>query len=602
MTEQNPQAAYSQFLQQHQRELLQLQKKRSRLGWIRLVVFLIMTIVSYQVFAAAGWMGIIPLITGIAVLLFLVSKDVSNNQQIKNTQALIAINEDELKLLRHDFHHRYDGSQFLPDVHDYANDLDLFGKASLYQWMNRCHTQQGRTRLANNLLQSLDQHEILQRHEAIRELAPEVAWRQQFQAFSAQTEVTLKTEKHTQNWLQEPETHFTGKHWKPIVWIYTTITLATAVATILGYIPAGIFSFLFGVYLTTSLVLSRNTVKPYLHLSGIVKEISTLEKLINRIEQRSFSSSLLKHLQQEVRPDGQTASKQVKELRAILDRFDMRLNIAGLLFLNSFLLWDVLQMIALNEWRRRNKTYVQKWFAAVAEMEVLNTLAAVHFSQPSWQLPAFSKEDFCFRGRAVGHPLIPSTSRVTSDFFMQGKPKIALVTGSNMAGKSTFLRSLGINTILAQMGAPVCAQALELSPLRLMSSMRIADNLAENTSTFYAELKKLKTIIEAVNRGEHLLVLLDEILRGTNSYDRHTGSAALVEQMIRHNAVAVIATHDVELATLQSRYPAAIENYHFDVQVEGEELYFDYRLKPGVCTSLNASILMKKIGIELEKE
>lgn len=602
MTEQNPQAAYSQFLQQHQRELLQLQKKRSRLGWIRLVVFLIMTIVSYQVFAAAGWMGIIPLITGIAVLLFLVSKDVSNNQQIKNTQALIAINEDELKLLRHDFHHRYDGSQFLPDVHDYANDLDLFGKASLYQWMNRCHTQQGRTRLANNLLQSLDQHEILQRHEAIRELAPEVAWRQQFQAFSAQTEVTLKTEKHTQNWLQEPETHFTGKHWKPIVWIYTTITLATAVATILGYIPAGIFSFLFGVYLTTSLVLSRNTVKPYLHLSGIVKEISTLEKLINRIEQRSFSSSLLKHLQQEVRPDGQTASKQVKELRAILDRFDMRLNIAGLLFLNSFLLWDVLQMIALNEWRRRNKTYVQKWFAAVAEMEVLNTLAAVHFSQPSWQLPAFSKEDFCFRGRAVGHPLIPSTSRVTSDFFMQGKPKIALVTGSNMAGKSTFLRSLGINAILAQMGAPVCAQALELSPLRLMSSMRIADNLAENTSTFYAELKKLKTIIEAVNRGEHLLVLLDEILRGTNSYDRHTGSAALVEQMIRHNAVAVIATHDVELATLQSRYPAAIENYHFDVQVEGEELYFDYRLKPGVCTSLNASILMKKIGIELEKE
>lgn len=602
MTEQNPQAAYSQFLQQHQRELLQLQKKRSRLGWIRLVVFLIMTIVSYQVFAAAGWMGIIPLITGIAVLLFLVSKDVSNNQQIKNTQALIAINEDELKLLRHDFHHRYDGSQFLPDVHDYANDLDLFGKASLYQWMNRCHTQQGRTRLANNLLQSLDQHEILQRHEAIRELAPEVAWRQQFQAFSAQTEVTLKTEKHTQNWLQEPETHFTGKHWKPIVWIYTTITLATAVATILGYIPAGIFSFLFGVYLTTSLVLSRNTVKPYLHLSGIVKEISTLEKLINRIEQRSFSSSLLKHLQQEVRPDGQTASKQVKELRAILDRFDMRLNIAGLLFLNSFLLWDVRQMIALNEWRRRNKTYVQKWFAAVAEMEVLNTLAAVHFSQPSWQLPAFSKEDFCFRGRAVGHPLIPSTSRVTSDFFMQGKPKIALVTGSNMAGKSTFLRSLGINAILAQMGAPVCAQALELSPLRLMSSMRIADNLAENTSTFYAELKKLKTIIEAVNRGEHLLVLLDEILRGTNSYDRHTGSAALVEQMIRHNAVAVIATHDVELATLQSRYPAAIENYHFDVQVEGEELYFDYRLKPGVCTSLNASILMKKIGIELEKE
>ena len=169
-----------------------------------------------------------------------------------------------------------------------------------------------------------------------------------------------------------------------------------------------------------------------------------------------------------------------------------------------------------------------------------------------------------------------------------------------MAGKSTFLRSLGVNTVLAQMGAPVCAEELTLSPVHLMSSMRIADNLAENTSTFYAELKKLKTIIEAVRRHEPLFILLDEILRGTNSRDRHTGSEALIHQLIRENAVAVIATHDLALARLEEQFPGVVENYHFDVQVEGEELYFDYRLKHGVCTSLNASILMKKIGIELE--
>jgi DNA mismatch repair ATPase MutS len=174
-----------------------------------------------------------------------------------------------------------------------------------------------------------------------------------------------------------------------------------------------------------------------------------------------------------------------------------------------------------------------------------------------------------------------------------------LVTGSNMAGKSTYLRSIGINTVLAMAGAPVCAAYFCLSPVQLISSMRISDNLEESTSTFYAELKKLKTVIDKVNNNEKVFILLDEILRGTNSLDRHTGSAALVKQLIKHKAAAVIATHDVELAKIKEQFPAAILNHHFDVQVSHDELYFDYRLKEGICNSLNASILMKKIGIEL---
>ena len=174
-----------------------------------------------------------------------------------------------------------------------------------------------------------------------------------------------------------------------------------------------------------------------------------------------------------------------------------------------------------------------------------------------------------------------------------------LITGSNMAGKSTYLRSIGVNVVLAMAGAPVCAAKFLLSPVTIISSMRIADNLEESTSTFYAELKKLKTIIDKVNAGEKIFILLDEILRGTNSLDRHTGSEALIKQMIKHKAACIIATHDIELAKLQQTYPQNILNYHFDVQVSNEELYFDYVLKEGICTSLNASILMKKIGIEL---
>ena len=257
-------------------------------------------------------------------------------------------------------------------------------------------------------------------------------------------------------------------------------------------------------------------------------------------------------------------------------------------------------MIALNGWRKGFKSLLPKWFEAVAEIELLHSLSTLHFNQPAWCFPQFSSHLFILHGSAIGHPLLRNEQRVNNDFDLQGLAKIALITGSNMAGKSTFLRSLGVNIVLAQTGAPVCAASFVLSPAQLLSSMRIADNLAENTSTFYAELKKLRTIIEAVKEHSTVLILLDEILRGTNSYDRHKGSAALIKQLIKEDAVAVMATHDVELAGLQTTYPNAIDNYHFDVEVEGEELYFDYKLKDGVCKSLNASILMKKIGIDLD--
>ena len=217
----------------------------------------------------------------------------------------------------------------------------------------------------------------------------------------------------------------------------------------------------------------------------------------------------------------------------------------------------------------------------------------------SSDLPELKKDHFFIEGKEIGHPLIPADKCVNNPVKIDQAGELMLVTGSNMAGKSTYLRSIGVNTVLAMAGAPVCAKYFCLSPVQIISSMRIADNLEESTSTFYAELKKLKTVIDKVNNNEKVFILLDEILRGTNSLDRHTGSAALLKQLIKHNAVGIIATHDVELAGLKDEYPSGILNYHFDVQVNNEELYFDYKLKEGICTSLNASILMKKIGIEL---
>jgi len=304
-------------------------------------------------------------------------------------------------------------------------------------------------------------------------------------------------------------------------------------------------------------------------------------------------------LQNTIKHDNIKASDEILNLKNILNRFDVRLNVFAFLILNTFLLWDLHQMMALKKWKAQNQTLVPKWFNAIAEIEVVNTFATLSFNHPEWCYPAIADEHFTLKAEDVGHPLIPEQQRVNNSFGIEGGARVDLITGSNMAGKSTFLRSLGINMILAYAGAPVCAKNFTVSISKLISSMRITDNLAENTSTFYAELKKLKSIIDEVNKHENLFILLDEILRGTNSLDRHTGSAALIKQLIKENAVALIATHDVELAKLEKDFPSNISNYHFDVQVAGEELYFDYKLKEGICTSLNASLLMKKIGIEL---
>ena len=598
--QQSPFATYEAEKGRYAASLERLRKRHSLYGWLRLGIILLAAAVAFYLFTfslLAGWAAVV---IGIALFLLLVSRDTDIAKEIQTTKNLLELNKEELRMLAGDYLHRYDGSAFAPGEHDYAGDLDIVGRASLYQYINRCHSEQGRKRLADNFLYGLPVDDVLQRQEAVTELAPLYAWRQMLEAKTFLTPVTLRTEKQAEAWLSGDDEHFSGKAWKYIIPVYSAVSLATAIATIMGFIPSAVFGVLFLGYFVYAGSLSKRAMQSYAYLSGIVKEVETIRQTIEWIEEREFRSSWLRRLQGSVKTGSAKAQVQIKELKEILNRFDMRGNILVFIFLNSFLLWDARQMIALNRWRRRNRQQIGQWFFLIAEMEVLHSLATLRFNQPTWSWPAFSREHFTFAGEGIGHPLIPEGRRVTNSLGVSGTAKVSLITGSNMAGKSTFLRSLGVNVLLAQMGAPVCAQRLEVSPVRLMTSMRIADNLAENTSTFYAELKKLKTIIEAIRRREPVWVLLDEVLRGTNSMDRHIGLKALIRQIINHGAVAVIATHDVEVAALADDLPGAIDNYHFDVQVEGEELYFDYKLKEGVCTSLNASILMKKIGIELE--
>ncbi len=576
-----------------------LKKKALTLSWLRLLSFL-STI-------AIGWMlwpeGLIPatagIIAGLTFFIIIVNRDLDNKDRIENTSRLLEICRNEQLSINHQYQHFPDGIQYLVPQHPYAADLDLFGHASLYQYINRTCSEQAGQLLADWLLEPAPAPVIIERQNAAAALATMPEWNQQLQSYGAAKKITLAAERNISNWINEKNRviHHTG--WVILRFLFPSVTIGFLLIYLFDVITQPQFLSGLTVFLALTLAISKKLMPAWNKLGKISEELESFADSIRHIETASFTDEGLNRLKASfTSKDGKKASIQIVALKKIMDRLDYRLNPVVFIPLSIFLCWDLQQVFALEKWKNNNKEGIKHWFASLAELEALASLGNLRFNHPDWVFPTI-EESTAFTGVALGHPLIPENKRVNNSFSTSGDGIINLVTGSNMAGKSTFLRSCGINIVLAMAGAPVCASSLRLSPLRIMSSMRISDNLEESTSTFYAELKKLKAIIEAVNKKEKVFLLLDEILRGTNSGDRHTGSRALIKQLIAQQATGIVATHDLELAKLKEEYPQRLFNYHFDVQIANEELFFDYILKEGVCQSMNASLLMKKIGINI---
>lgn len=581
-------------------QLHRLNKKRGTLAWLRLISFLSAVLLLWLLWQKSVLLAVTAFVIVFAGFLFIVAKDLANKAAIDNNLLLLRVNKEELSFLDHQFTQFPDGSNLQPELHSYANDLDIFGRASLYQYINRTTSQQGNRLLATWLLSPATSIVIKERQEAVKELAAQQEWRQQLQAYGLSKQLTVKTEENIASWLQEENRFINALHWKIFRFLLPALSITCLVLYLNDTIPEKSFYTLMLLFLAISLGISKKIMPAWTKLGKITAELETLSDSIGLVEKHSFESPLLQQLKRTFSPaNDQPASSNIRALKKILDRLDYRLNPIVFIPLSIFLCWDLQQIFSLEKWKKKNQGQLGHWFSALAQLEALSTFGSISFNHPEWCFVELSTEEGMLKVQEMGHPLIPAGKRINNSFSTTGINKISLITGSNMAGKSTFLRSTGINIVLAMMGAPVCAKSLTLSPMKVMSSMRITDNLEENTSTFYAELKKLKEVIEAVNKNEKVFLLLDEILRGTNSADRHAGSKALIKQLIQHKAVGMVATHDLELAKLEKEYPANIHNYHFDVQVANDELYFDYTLKEGVCQSMNASILMKKIGIEL---
>ena len=595
----DPGAFYKERLETLNAGLAGARKKKNILGALRLCLFLAAIITGWALLSYSWQIAIAGFLVLFTVFLGIVSMDLANSSRIDNLRALIHITEEEIAAIGHEYTGFPDGSEFLPAHHTYAGDLDIFGRASLYQFTNRGTSDQGRRLLADWMLQPADPGDISLRQDAARELADMPEWRQQLQAFGRSRTITSRTEENISAWLREPADFLQKPLWITVRILFPLTSFSILALYLFGTIPQSPFLTGLVVMLFISFVISKRIMPAYVKLNKVSAELEALSTSINWIERTSFKSPLLLSLQQQYAGNGEPAATTIRKLKKILDRLDYRLNPVVFIPLSAFLCWDLQQIFALEKWKTKNVNGIREWFSALGAFEALASLGNLRFNHPAWCFPEIVTADAVFEATSMGHPLIPPAKCVLNSFSTSGVGQLNLVTGSNMAGKSTFLRSTGVNMVLAMMGAPVFAKALKLSPMRVMSSMRISDNLEENTSTFYAELKKLKEVIDAVNKKEKVFLLLDEILRGTNSADRHTGSAALLKQLVQKNAAGMVATHDLELAKLESAFPGNIRNFHFDVQVENEELYFDYKLKEGVCKSMNASILMKKIGIEV---
>jgi hypothetical protein len=597
--QQEPQTFYQQQLRSLTLTLNQLLQRRQRLGWLRFLTLLLTTALIWLLWQHGLLVAAALFITGLAGFLLLVKKDLSNKDAISHQKRLITVNEQELLYLQHKYVHQKDGNEFYKDEHAFAGDLDIFGRASLYQYINRTNSEQGNQELADWLLEPASASAIAARQKAAQELCANTQWRQEFQARGMSTPISLSTEKKLKQWLAEDNQFIDKKYWHLLRFMVPLIATGTLICYLMDVISYQLFLQSLFVFTIIAFAITRVIVPLYRKLDKITAEMETLSNSIACIEQSVFKDPLLADLKQPFHAGNQKASQQIKALKQIFNRFEYRLNPVVFVPLNIFLLWDLQQVLQLEKWKQKNNQQISHWFKGVAELEALSSLGTLAFNHPHWCFPNVQTGDPVFTTTGLGHPLIEQQKSVLNDFSTSGKEQINLITGSNMAGKSTFLRSVGTNMVLASMGSPVCATTLTFSPWKIMSSMRIKDNLEESTSTFYAELKKLKQIIDAVNNNEQVFILLDEILRGTNSHDRHTGSKALIKQLLQHKAIGILATHDLELANLAHEFPVNIHNYHFDVQVNGDELYFDYQLKRGICQSMNASILMKKIGIEL---
>lgn len=597
----NPENHYTERLSLTKGQLQQVKKQIFRISMLRLTLFIAGVAGIYFFFSQTPLLIVCICLTFLP--LFILVK-IHNRFFIRKewleTQAHII--QEELQALSGDYSSFEDGKEYVNPEHPYSFDLDIFGRRSLFQSINRTCTFFGKNRLAKWLQNHLhEKTSIEKRQEMIREISEHTLFREQFRVAGLVHHSQSSDAEKIQAWSQSPAQYLHAGWVKAFIWGVPVINSLLLITSLAGWTSFSWLGLSFGIFL----VLSFGIIKWATYIQETygkqLKSLNGYARLIALAKAEDWKSAGMQELMERFNLNGQSPIQALQQLSKELDRLDLRNNQFLYVLLEGSIFFQLQEIVRIERWKVRYGQHISEWLETVGELDALCSLGTFAYNHPQYTNPELTEKPFCFLATQMGHPLMPVSQCVKNDATIPSRPFFLIITGANMAGKSTYLRTIGVNYLLACVGAPVCCERLKLHPNQLITSLRTSDSLSDNESYFFAELKRLKRIIDLLNQGQQLFIILDEILKGTNSMDKQKGSFDLIRQFMQLKANGIIATHDLLLGNLIKQFPEEIRNYCFEADIKENELTFSYKLREGVAQNMNACFLMKKMGIILQE-
>ena len=592
-----PDEYYQKQIDHYTARLKQIKKRRNLITLAKLLTFGYMIFLIYLLINHSTQPLLLLGIGAILVFIFLTLWDSQIIYRQHLIEELLRINTLESDYLAGNFSALDQGERFNDPAHPYAHDLDLFGEDSLFQHLNRTVTFSGTQKLVSWLLSlSKDPEVIHSRQQAAEELCAEPEWCQHFRAAGALhptqalDAVILKS--------GPTESPFFSKHStvRLILWIANTIVIVSWAVTSFTPLPFSI-SLVLSLLQLSALALYIKKINAYhQRLNLFLKTISNYIPLVRLIHDQSFRSPYLQKIRHSLFTPESNSLQALTQLHRIQNSLDQRGNIVIAFILNGLYLKDFHTLLRLDHWRKKYGPDIETWTDVLSEADALISMANYRFNHPAYCLPVIC-QDRLLDTEEIGHPLLKSERNVTNDFSICSLHQIAIVTGANMAGKSTFLRTIGVNLILAQSGNVVCSRYFAFQPMTLFTSMRTTDSLSKDTSYFHAELLRLQQLVNIAQQEDKVFIILDEMLKGTNSVDKLNGSLAFLKRILSYPISGLVATHDLALGELADDFPEHFFNVCFEIVHSGSQITYDYKLHPGISSNMNASILLKQMGL-----
>jgi hypothetical protein len=568
------------------------------LSLLRLVSFTGGLILIWFAFTFSLLAGFICVLIISILFLYLLKLYSAHSEKKEFISNLALINQNEAEAMTGNISVFGAGSGYIDPEHDFSNDVDVFGNASLFQYLNRTVTGYGSDILAGWISNPVAlSGELKSRQEAIKELARKENWRHNFMATGMNKALEKKHISGLLEWMGGETIIKSSSLNKYLIHLLPAAAIISLLLVLAGVINYSVFILIFLLNLFYVAAGLKKINKIHAILSKKYSYLSSIEKLFKSFDNELFTSHILNDIKLNISDSTVSAAVSVKKLSRLINAFDSRLNILVSLILNGLLLWDYHSIYRLEKWKSEYKELFPAWLEMLGQVDAYICFANFAFNNPEFVYPKIADANRGFSAKNLGHPLIHEEKRVCNDFLMDNKGKVCIISGANMAGKSTFLRTVAVNYILGMAGAPVCASEMTFLPVKLFTSMRTTDSLSHNESYFYAELKRLKLLKSRIESGEPFFFILDEILKGTNSADKSSGSKLFLERLVTLGGTGLIATHDTSLGEMENYYPEVIFNMCFEIEIEGDIIKFDYKLQDGITRKMNAALLMKQMGI-----